>query len=363
MVLFQGSQVLSGLCKLSLLHAFTHIPVHKSSFGIHQVELVVQPGPSLGDGRGVAQHADCPLHLGQVSTRNHLDKLDASLGLDGRDGHVDVLGDNVTPVEHAAGHVLAVPRVTLDHLVAGLKAGVGDLSHGELLVVGSVRGDDGGVGDQREVDARVGHQVGLEFCQVHVQGSIEAQRGRDGGHDLADEAVQVGVGGALDGQVAAADVVDGLVVHHEGTVRVLQRGVRGQDGVVGLHHGRGDLRGWVDGKLQFGLLSIIHREAFHQQGGKSRAGAAAKAVEDQESLQPRTGIGLESRRKSKTAAGEKGGKDCHVLEGAIRLDAMLQAEELPARISYLHSSLANVDRDALTLRGERNRGDQLEMKL
>lgn len=42
-----------------------------------------------------------------------------------------------------------------------------------------------------------------------------------------------------------------------------------------------------------------------------------------------------------------------VLEGAIRLNAMLQAEELPARISYLHSSLANVHRDALTLRGER----------
>lgn len=42
-----------------------------------------------------------------------------------------------------------------------------------------------------------------------------------------------------------------------------------------------------------------------------------------------------------------------VLEGAIRLDAMLQAEEFPARISYLHSSLAHVNRDALTLRGER----------
>lgn len=42
-----------------------------------------------------------------------------------------------------------------------------------------------------------------------------------------------------------------------------------------------------------------------------------------------------------------------VLEGAIGLDAVLQAEELPARVSYLHSSLANVDRDALTLRGER----------
>lgn len=38
-----------------------------------------------------------------------------------------------------------------------------------------------------------------------------------------------------------------------------------------------------------------------------------------------------------------------VPEGAIRLNAMLQAEEFPARISYLNSSLADMNRDALTL--------------
>lgn len=42
-----------------------------------------------------------------------------------------------------------------------------------------------------------------------------------------------------------------------------------------------------------------------------------------------------------------------VLEGAVGLNAVLQAEEFPAGISYLHPSLANVNRDALTLRGER----------
>ena len=61
----------------------------------------------------------------------------------------------------------------------------------------------------------------------------------DGGHNLTDQTVQVGVGGALDVQVAAADVVDGFVVDHEGAVRVLQCGVGGEDGVVGLHHRRG----------------------------------------------------------------------------------------------------------------------------
>ena len=86
------------------------------------------------------------------------------------------------------------------------------------------------------MDTGVGHQVGLELGQIHVQGTIKAQGGRDGGDDLADQTVQVGVGGALNVQVATADVVDGLVVDHEGAVGVLQGGVGGQDGVVGLHH-------------------------------------------------------------------------------------------------------------------------------
>ena len=93
------------------------------------------------------------------------------------------------------------------------------------------------------MDTRVGHQVGLELSQIHVEGAVKAQGGGDGGHDLADQTVEVLVGRALDVQVAAADVVDGLVVDHEGAVGVLQGSVRGQNGVVGFNNGSGNLRG------------------------------------------------------------------------------------------------------------------------
>ena len=80
--------------------------------------------------------------------------------------------------------------------------------------------DDRRVCGQGEVDPGVGHQVGLELCEIHVEGAVEPERGGDGGHDLADQPVQVGVRGTLDVQVSPADVVDGFVVHHEGAVRV-----------------------------------------------------------------------------------------------------------------------------------------------
>ena len=108
-------------------------------------------------------------------------------------------------------------------------------------MVGLLGGDDRSIGDQGEVDPGVGHQVGLELSQVDVEGAVEAEGGRDGGHDLADQTIEVGVGGAIDVEVATADVVDGLVVDHEGTVGMLQGGVGGQDRVVGLDDGGGDL--------------------------------------------------------------------------------------------------------------------------
>ena len=244
-VLLQGSEILTGLGELSLLHALSDVPVHEGTLGVHQIELVIETSPSLGDGGGVAQHAHGTLHLGEISAghdgrwlvvdahleagRAPVDELDGALRLDGGDGSVDILRHNVTTVQHAAGHVFAVTRVALHHLVGWLEAGVGDLGNGQLLVVGLLGGDDRGVGGQGEVDTWVGHQVGLELGQIDVEGTIEAQRRRDGADNLGDQTVQVGVGGSLDVQVATADVVDGFVVDHEGAVGVLQGGVGCQD--------------------------------------------------------------------------------------------------------------------------------------
>ena len=109
------------------------------------------------------------------------------------------------------------------------------------------------------MDPRIGYQVGLKLGEIHIQSTIEAKRGSDGGHNLADETVQIGVGGSLDVQVPAADVVDGLVVHHEGAVGVLQSCVGGQDGVVRLNNSSGNLRCRIHRKLQFRLLPIVYR--------------------------------------------------------------------------------------------------------
>ena len=117
--------------------------------GVHQVELVVQPGPCLHDGGGVGEAADRPVHLGQVSPRHHggrlvvdadleaggtpVHKLDGLLGLHICNGGVDILGDHVSSVEETDCHVLAILRVTLHHLVLCLETGFGDHIHAQSL--------------------------------------------------------------------------------------------------------------------------------------------------------------------------------------------------------------------------------------
>jgi len=160
-VLLESGEILTGLGELSLFHTFTDVPVDEGTLGVHKIELVVDAGEDLSDGGGVGDHADGAHNLGEIATGDNsgglvvdtaleasgapVDELDGSLGLDGGNGSVDVLGDDVTSVHKAASHVLSVAGVALGHHGGGLEGGVGDLSDGELLVVGLLGGDDGGV--------------------------------------------------------------------------------------------------------------------------------------------------------------------------------------------------------------------------
>jgi len=141
------------------------------------------------------------------------------------------------------------------------------------------------------VDSGVGNQVGLEFSDVDVEGTIETEGGGQGGDNLSDESVKVGVGGSLDVKVTAADVVNGLVVEHDGDVGVLEEGVSGEDGVVRLNNGGGDLRGGVDGESELGLLAVIDGESLEEEGSETGAGTATNSVEDEESLETSALIG------------------------------------------------------------------------
>jgi hypothetical protein len=279
-VLLEGSQVLAGLGEFALLHTLANVPVHESALGVHEIELVVETVPGLGDGGGVGQHADGAVNGSQLATghalgllvvdaeleagRAPLDQVEGSLGLDRGNGSVAVARHDIAAVEERNSHVLAVARVADNHLVVGLEALEGEVADLEALVGAAVAGDDRGVGDERVVDAGIWHQVSLELVQINVEGTVEAKRRGDGADNLGNQAVQVLVAGTRDVQVATANVIDSFVVHQEGAVGVLNGAVGGKDGIVwlddcGRHTGR-----WVDGELELALLCVVSSKALEQ---------------------------------------------------------------------------------------------------
>jgi len=402
----------------------------EGSLGVHKIEFMIDSGEDLSDGSGVGDHADGSHDLGEITTRNNgrrlvvdtaletsgapVDELDGSLGLDGGDSGVDILGDDITSVHEAAGHVFTVAGVALGHHGGGLEGGVGDLGNGELLVVGLLGGDDGSVGGEHEMDTGVGDQVSLELSDINVEGTIESEGSSEGGDDLGDESVQVGVGGSLDIEVSAADVVDGLVVEHDGDVGVLKEGVSGEDGVVGLNNSGGDLGGGVDGETELGFLTVIDGKSLEEERSETGSGTTTDGVEDEETLETSALIGelsdsveaeiddlltdgvvtsgevvsgilltgdellgveelsvgtgtdliddgrLEIEEDSagdvlaSTSLGEEGVESVvATTDGlvrrhlAVRLDAVLEAEELPGGIANLATGLADLDVDDL----------------
>jgi hypothetical protein len=184
-----------------------------------------------------------------------------------------------------------VTGIALGHHGSGLEDGVGDLSNRELFVISLLSGDDWGISHQWEVDTWVWDQVGLELSQIDVESTIETKGSSDRAYNLSDEAVEVGVGGALNVEVAAADVIHGLVVHEEGAVRVLQGGMASEDGVVWLNNSGGDLRSWVDSKLELGLLAVVDGEALHEKRSETGTCTTTEGVEDQETLKTSALIG------------------------------------------------------------------------
>jgi len=79
------------------------------------------------------------------------------------------------------------------------------------------------------MDTWVWDQIGLEFGDIDVEGTIETEGSGKGGDNLSDKSVQVGVGWSLDIELTSADIVDGLVVEHDSDISVLKEGVGGED--------------------------------------------------------------------------------------------------------------------------------------
>jgi len=135
------------------------------------------------------------------------------------------------------------------------------------------------------MDSGIWDQVGLEFGDIDIEGTVESEGSSEGRDDLGDKSVKIGVGGSFDVEVSSADVIDSFVVEHDSDVGVLQEGVGGEDGVVGFNDSGGNLGRGVDGETEFGFLTVIDGKSFQKEGSESGTSSSSDGVENEESLE------------------------------------------------------------------------------
>ena len=89
-------------------------------------------------------------------------KLNGPLGLDCRNSCIHILGYHISAEQQTTSHVFAMTWVTFNHLIGWFKAGIGDFSNTQLLMVSFLSRDNRSIGGQREVNTWVWYQVGLQ---------------------------------------------------------------------------------------------------------------------------------------------------------------------------------------------------------
>jgi hypothetical protein len=136
--------------------------------------------------------------------------------------------------------------------------------------------DDRRIADERVVNTRVWHQVGLELVQIDVESPVEAQAGGDGADDLSNQAVEMFVVGTGDIQVATANVVHSFVVNEERAIGVLDSAVGGENSIVRFDDGRRDTRSGVHGEFELALFTVVGRQTLQEESAETRSCTASE---------------------------------------------------------------------------------------
>jgi hypothetical protein len=89
-----------------------------------------------------------------------------------------------------------------------------------LFVISFLGWDDWRVWTQHKMNSWIWDQVGLEFSDINVQGTIESQRGGQRWDNLSNKSVQVGVSWSFNVQLSSANVINGFVIEDNCNISV-----------------------------------------------------------------------------------------------------------------------------------------------
>ena len=289
-----------GLGELHLVHALARVPMQEGLATEHGGELVADALEELLDGGAVADEGGAHLEAARWDgaqgrlhvVRDPLDEVGRVLVLHVTDLVLDFLHGDFAAVDGGAGEVASVAEVAGGHHVLRVEDLLGQLGDGDGTEGVRATAGEWCEADHEEVETREGHHVDGELAKITVELTWEAQAGGDARHDGGDEVVQIAVAWVVELQRAHADVVERLIVDAEGLIRVLNKLVDGEGGVVGLNNSVGDFGRWDDGEGGHHAVWELLTDLADEERAHTSAGTTTKRVGDLEALKAVTALSL-----------------------------------------------------------------------
>lgn len=75
------------------------------------------------------------------------------------------------------------------------------------------------------MDSGIRDKISLEFIQINIKTATESDRSSQGGNNLGDHSVQVGISRSFNIQIASADVIESLIVKREADSCMIKQGM------------------------------------------------------------------------------------------------------------------------------------------
>jgi hypothetical protein len=139
--------------------------------------------------------------------------------------------------------------------------------------------------DHEEMQTRERNHVDSQLSEIRVELSWETQAGGDTGHDSGDKVVKIAVGWVVKLQCTHADVVQSFVVNAEGLVRVLDKLMNGQGGVVWLDDSVGDLGRWDNRECGHHTIWELFTDLGNEKCTHTSTSSTTERVGDLETLE------------------------------------------------------------------------------
>ena len=289
-----------SLSELHLVHTLTSVPMQESLATEHGSELLANTLEELLDGGGVTnegrRHLKATRGNGAKSgldvVGNPLNEVAGVLVLDAAHLVLNLLHGNLTTEDGRAGEVTTVTEVRSSHHVLGVEHLLGELGNGDSAERVSTTAGQRGETDHEEVETGERHHVHSQLAKIRVELTGKTQASSDTGHDGRNEVVQVAIRGVAQLEGTHANIVQSFVIDTEGLVRVLNKLVDGESGVVRLNNGIGNLGGGNDGEGGHHSVGELLTDLGDQKRTHTGTGTTTERVGNLETLKAVAALSL-----------------------------------------------------------------------